>query len=327
MPTTTVALRLCVIPATSPTPSETRKKATYSAAPYPSLSRFDRADRHNRRVNGGSTGVIGVGNMGLAMAGRLREQGRAVLVRDLRADREAMAERDGARACSTPAVLSRHCEVVIVAVVDAAQTEAVLFGNDGVAAAAAPGTCVILCPTIAPESVESFATRLDALGIDWIEAPMSGGPARARAGTMSLMVACRDAVFDRRAALLATLADPVFRLGDRAGDGARTKLVNNLLAAVNLVGAAEALALADDSPYGLAACIYGGGAAEVAALARSHGQVFEGEIWIDYYARLLHAPYGGRKRSGWVWETVEGRFAHRDGSRANAVEFSRPVEA
>ena len=227
-------------------------------------------------MNGGSTGVIGVGNMGLAMAGRLREQGRAVLVRDLRADREAMAERDGARACSTPAVLSRHCEVVIVAVVDAAQTEAVLFGNDGVAAAAAPGTCVILCPTIAPESVESFATRLDALGIDWIEAPMSGGPARARAGTMSLMVACRDAVFDRHAALLATLADPVFRLGARAGDGARTKLVNNLLAAVNLVGAAEALALAER--VGLDA------ARTLAVIERSSGQSW---IGADRMARAL----------------------------------------
>jgi len=62
---------------------------------------------------------------------------------------------------------------------------------------------------------------------------------------MSLMVACRDTVFERHAALLATLADPVFRLGARAGDGARTKLVNNLLASINLVGAAEALALAE----------------------------------------------------------------------------------
>src|SRR4029079_9383046 len=128
--------------------------------------------------------VTGVGIMGLAMAGRLREQGRAVLVRDLRADREAMVERNGARACSTPAVLSRHCEGVIVAVVDAGQTEAVLFGNDGVAAAAAPGTCVILCPTIAPESVESFATRLDALGIDWIEGAVAGGARAARAPHM-----------------------------------------------------------------------------------------------------------------------------------------------
>ena len=196
-------------------------------------------------MKNGSTGVIGVGNMGLAMVGRLREQGRPVLVRDICADREALAERDGARAVATPAMLSRQCEVVIVAVIEAAQTEAVLFGSDGVVAAAAPGTCVVLCPTIAPESVGSFSTRLDALGIDWIEAPMSGGPARARAGTMSLMVACRDAVFERHAALLATLADPVFRLGERAGDGARTKLVNNLLASINLVGAAEALALAE----------------------------------------------------------------------------------
>ena len=196
-------------------------------------------------MKGGNTGVIGVGNMGLAMAGRLRDQERPVFVRDVRSDREAMAERDGARVCASPAMVARHCEVVIVAVVDAAQTESVLFGNDGVVAAAAPGACVVLCPTIAPESVESFATRLDAVGIDWIEAPMSGGPARARAGTMSLMVACRDAVYARHAALLGELAEPVFRLGERAGDGARTKLVNNLLAAVNLAGAAEALALAE----------------------------------------------------------------------------------
>ena len=91
--------------------------------------------------------------------------------------------------------------------------------------------------------------------------------------------------------------------------------------------AAEALALAESSPYGLAACIYGGDATAAAALASSHGQVFEGEIWLDYFSRLLHAPYGGRKRSGWVWEWTEGRFVHRDGARFNAVEFSRAAGA
>ena len=105
---------------------------------------------------------------------------------------------------------------------------------------------------------------------------MSGGPARARAGTMSLMVACREDVFARHAALLAALADPVFRLGERAGDGARTKLVNNLLAAINLAGAAEALALAER--VGLDP------ARTLAVIERSSGQSWIGS---DRMARAL----------------------------------------
>jgi len=91
----------------------------------------------------------------------------------------------------------------------------------------------------------------------------------------------------------------------------------------SVADSAEALRLAEDSPYGLAASLYGGGEAERAALAATHGQVFHGEIWLDYFARNLHAPYGGRKRSGWVWESVAERFVHRDGARTNAIEFSR----
>jgi len=74
---------------------------------------------------------------------------------------------------------------------------------------------------------------------------MSGGPARARDGSMSLMVACADALFERQRALLEGLSVKLFRIGERPGDGARTKLVNNLLAAINLAGAAEAIALAE----------------------------------------------------------------------------------
>ena len=144
-----------------------------------------------------SVGFIGVGNMGGAMAERLCELGWTVGVRDIEPAREAECVRVGAATHATPAALAAAHPVVVVAVVDAAQCDAVLFGADGlVQGAPGAGACVVLCPTIAPESVESFATRLDALGIDWIEAPMSGGPARARAGTMSLMVACRDAVFE-----------------------------------------------------------------------------------------------------------------------------------
>ncbi|HEY2189006.1 MAG TPA: NAD(P)-dependent oxidoreductase [Caldimonas sp.] len=192
-----------------------------------------------------SVGVVGVGNMGLAMALRLLELGTEVHVRDIDPAREALAARAGARPAATPAELARRSDALIVAVVDAAQLEAVLFGDDGAAAAMRPAACVLLCPTIAPASTESIAGRLAALSIDAIDAPMSGGPARARAGTMTLMVACDDAVYERQRDLLAALADPVFRLGVRPGDGARAKLVNNLLAAVNLAAAAEALALAE----------------------------------------------------------------------------------
>ena len=103
----------------------------------------------------------------------------------------------------------------------------------------------MLCPTIAPQDTEAVAARLAEQGVATLDAPMSGGPQRAELGTMSLMVAGADAVFERHQAVLNLLAQPVFRISQRVGDGARTKLVNNLLAGINLVGAAEALALAE----------------------------------------------------------------------------------
>lgn len=189
-------------------------------------------------------GFVGIGNMGFAMAARLREQGLAVGVRDLDAQREAAAAALGATVYATPAALAAASDALVVAVVDAAQTEDVLFGAAGAAASLAPGTAVLLCPTIGPADTERFAARLALGGVVCIDAPMSGGPARARDGTMSLMIACDDTAFERFRALIDALSLQVFRVGTRAGDGARTKLVNNLLAAINLAGAAEALALA-----------------------------------------------------------------------------------
>jgi betaine-aldehyde dehydrogenase len=87
----------------------------------------------------------------------------------------------------------------------------------------------------------------------------------------------------------------------------------------------EAVRLAGDSRYGLAASVYGGSEEAAAELATSHGQVFRDEIWLSYFGRNLHASYGGRRRSGWVWEWRDGRFQRREGPRVNALEFSRPL--
>jgi L-threonate 2-dehydrogenase len=188
--------------------------------------------------------VVGIGNMGLGMALRLLDGGHVVAVHDIDPAREALARAHGAAVCADAAAAASAADLLIVAVVDAAQTEAVLFGERGAIHGLARGATVMLCPTIAPQAVEDLAHELAARGLQCIDAPMSGGPLRARDGGMSLMVACADAVFERWLSLLGQLSSRLFRIGTAPGGGARTKLVNNLLAAVNLAGAAEAMALA-----------------------------------------------------------------------------------
>ena len=188
--------------------------------------------------------IVGVGNMGGGMAANLLAKGWNVLVDDVDAEKVEKWVSKGALAQSNRAHIAPDLIAVIVCVVDAAQTENVLFGEDGLARRLQPNQTVILCPTILPQDVESFAERLAERGIHTIDAPMSGGPARAADGTMSLMVACSQMLFAQNAELLNALSSKVFYISEKPGDAARTKLVNNLLAGINLVGAAEALALA-----------------------------------------------------------------------------------
>lgn len=178
------------------------------------------------------------------MALNLLEQGWAVQVCDVVTSKAQDLVPFGAVAQQNAAQTARNSLATIVCVVDATQCEDVLFGAQGLAGVMRPGQVVLLCPTLAPQEVESFAQRLVERGIALLDAPMSGGPARARDGSMSLMVAGDAAVFTQMAPLLSALSSQVFRISERVGDGARTKLVNNLAAGINLVGAAEVLALA-----------------------------------------------------------------------------------
>jgi 3-hydroxyisobutyrate dehydrogenase len=189
--------------------------------------------------------IVGVGNMGGGMARRLLAQGVAVQVCDIDADKTLALQALGAQVAACPAHLVGSAHFFIVCVVTAAQVNDVLWGEQGLAAQLASGDTVMLCPTMAPHDTEAVAARLAAQGVATLDAPMSGGPQRAEQGTMSLMVAGADTVFERHQDILNVLAQPVFRISQRVGDGARTKLVNNLLAGINLVGAAEALALAE----------------------------------------------------------------------------------
>lgn len=196
-----------------------------------------------------SVGIVGVGNMGGGMAKRLLSQGWAVHVCDLDAHKTHALQTQGATVHASVAAMAQQVHVLIVCVVNAQEVRDVLAGTrevpHGLLSALTAKHTVMLCPTLSPEDVEHTAAQLQALQVNTIDAPMSGGPLRAQEGTMSLMVACEDAVFTAQESLLNTLSSQVFRISQRVGDGARTKLVNNLLAGINLVGTAEVMALAE----------------------------------------------------------------------------------
>ena len=185
--------------------------------------------------------------MGGAMARRLLNLGYTVHVHDIDTDKTQALKALGAVVHGSAASLSEQARTVIVCVVDHKQVDQLLDpeGTPSWWSTLQTGDTVFLCPTLAPDYVEAVASRLQTHGVFTVDAPMSGGPVRAKAGTMSLMVACEETVFVQQEKLLNVLSSHVFRIGTRVGDGARTKLVNNLLAGINLVGAAEVMALSE----------------------------------------------------------------------------------
>jgi putative dehydrogenase len=189
-------------------------------------------------------GVIGIGAMGMGVAGTLARAGFPLRVRDIRRDAEDKARAAGAVVCASSAELARGCAVVITLVVDSGQTDEVLFGADGAAQALAAGSVVMMSSTVAPSYAEALAARLASHNILMLDAPVSGGPAKAHAGTMSMMLAGVDAAFDTCREVLEAISGKRFRISAHAGDGSKAKIVNNMLAGVNLAAASEAIALA-----------------------------------------------------------------------------------
>ncbi len=201
-------------------------------------------------VRGRKVGVIGLGAMGAGMAGSLRRAGCDVHVCDVRDGVAAAFAAEGGTADATPAALAAACEVVVSVVVNAVQTESVLFGDgrdgdagQGAAAAMRPGSVFVMCSTVDPNISIAFERRLEAMGLLYVDAPISGGAAKAASGEMTVMGAARDAAWAKAEPLLNAMAAKVYRLGDRAGNGSKVKIINQLLAGVHIAAAAEAMAL------------------------------------------------------------------------------------
>lgn len=188
-------------------------------------------------------GVIGLGAMGAGIAQSLRRAGHDVHVYDIRAEAAAAFAAQGGVACATLAELGAACDIIISVVVNAQQTEAVLYGEGGIAAALRPGAVFVMCSTVDPNWSIALEARLAEQGILYLDAPISGGAAKAASGQMTMMTAGSAAAYDACGAVLESMAGKVYRLGDRAGAGSKVKIINQLLAGVHIAAAAEAMAL------------------------------------------------------------------------------------
>ena len=188
-------------------------------------------------------GVIGLGAMGMGVARSLLHAGFPVVACDVREEALDAIAAEGATVAATPAALGRQVSVVVVLVVNADQTEQVLFGQDGAATTLSPGALVIASSTVAPEFAERLGARLEAQGLLLLDAPLSGGAAKAATGQMTIMSSGTAAAYAKAEEVLAAIAAKVYRLGDRPGMGSKVKTINQLLAGVHIAAAAEAMAL------------------------------------------------------------------------------------
>ncbi|WP_375455998.1 L-threonate dehydrogenase [uncultured Methylobacterium sp.] len=192
----------------------------------------------------GRAAVIGLGSMGLGMAASLLRAGFTVAACDVNPDAVARFSELGGRGVATPAEAAAGADVVICVVVNAAQTEAVLFGPDGAAEAMPSGAVFVSSATMDPAIARRLAARLEATGRHYLDAPMSGGAARAAEGALTFLASGSAAAFETARPALDAMAGTLYELGDAAGAGAAFKMINQLLAGVHIAAASEAMGFA-----------------------------------------------------------------------------------
>jgi 3-hydroxyisobutyrate dehydrogenase len=188
-------------------------------------------------------GVVGLGSMGFGAALSAHRRGVPTWGMDLHAPARTRFADAGGRVATSLADLAAQCDVVMVLVVNAAQTEEVLFGDGGLAACMKRGSVIVCSATVDPAVPPQWETRLAEHGLWLIDAPVSGGAIKAADGQMTVMAAGKPEAFEACGGVLEACAGKVYRLGDRAGIGSTVKMVNQHLAGVHIAAACEAMAL------------------------------------------------------------------------------------
>ncbi|WP_172123659.1 MULTISPECIES: 2-hydroxy-3-oxopropionate reductase [unclassified Devosia] len=187
-------------------------------------------------------GFIGLGVMGRPMAGHLIAAGHQVALHRVKEVSQALVEQGG-KALSSAQAVAEASDIVILMLPDTPDVEAVLFGPEGVAAGLAPGKLVIDMSSISPIATKDFASRIEALGADYLDAPVSGGEVGAKNAALTIMVGGKEAVFERALPLFQTMGKNITLVGG-VGDGQTAKVANQIIVGLNIQAVAEALLFA-----------------------------------------------------------------------------------
>jgi L-threonate 2-dehydrogenase len=188
--------------------------------------------------------VIGLGSMGFGMANSLKRSGFEVTGCDVSPEAVDRFVSEGGKGEKTPSEAAKGADIVVSVVVNAAQTETILFGKDSVAETLAKDAVFISSATMDPDIARRLAKQLEATGRHYLDAPISGGAQRAAQGELTILASGSPAAFAKARPALEAMAAKLYELGDAAGQGAAFKMINQLLAGVHIAAASEAIAFA-----------------------------------------------------------------------------------
>lgn len=184
--------------------------------------------------------VIGLGSMGYGMAQSVKRAGHTTYGFDINTETTERFQAEGG-ASGALADIADTLDAVVIAVLNAVQTQDVLFGTNGLVPLMRRGSVVVSCATVAPEFARAMAAQCELAGVLYLDAPISGGAKKAADGALSVMASGSADAFAAAATVLDATAATVFALGDSAGAGSAMKAVNQLLAGVHIAAMAEAL--------------------------------------------------------------------------------------
>lgn len=236
---------------------------------------------------------LGLGTMGAAMTANLARAGHPVRAWNRTPGRAPELDELGVTRAATPAEAAADAEVVLVCVSDSPDVEAVLFGPDGVAAGARPGTLVIDCSTIAPSATRDFAARLAGQGIALVDAPVSGGSEGAQKATLTIFCGGEAADVERARPILGAIGRTITHVGP-SGAGQAVKAVNQVILAGAYLGVAEGIVLALKAGLDVDQVVaaLGGGAAQSWVLANRSGRMIANDYPLGFKVALHRKDLG-----------------------------------